>query len=135
MTKQRILNVLKKEWQVMFTELNSLMLVTFLPIIILAQGLLYIWLIERFGGESMISSPFFQSVLQKISALMPNVSTLEIGEQLQVFLLSQFNFYLLLIPVMIAINFATFSIVEEKQTRTLEALLATPVRCSSLDLI
>jgi ABC-2 type transport system permease protein len=128
MTKQRILNILKKEWQVMFTELNSLMLVTVLPVIILAQGLLYVWLIERFGGESMISSTFFQSVLQKISQIMPAVSVLEIGEQLQVFLLSQFNFYLLLIPVMIAVSFATFSIVEEKQTRTLEALLSTPVR-------
>lgn len=128
MTKQRIFNVLKKEWQVMFTELNSLMLVTVLPVIILAQGLLYVWLIERFGGESMISSTFFQSVLQKISEMMPAVSVLTTPEQLQVFLLSQFNFYLLLIPVMIAVSFATFSIVEEKQTRTLEALLATPVR-------
>jgi ABC-2 type transport system permease protein len=34
----------------------------------------------------------------------------------------------LLIPVMTAVSFATFSIVEEKQTKTLEPLLATPVR-------
>ncbi|MDD4923830.1 MAG: ABC transporter permease subunit [Dehalococcoidales bacterium] len=128
MTKQRIYNILKKEWQVMFTEVNSLMLVTLLPVIILAQGLLYVWLIDKFGGESMISSAFFQSVLQKISEIMPAVSVLTIPEQLQVFLLSQFNFYLLLIPVMIAVSFATFSIVDEKQTRSLEALLATPVR-------
>jgi len=128
MTKQRIFNILKKEWQVMFTELNSLMLVTVLPVIILAQGLLYVWLIEKFGGESMINSSFFQSVLRKISEVMSAVSNLEITEQLQVFLLSQFNFYLLLIPVMIAVSFATFSIVDEKQTHSLEALLATPVR-------
>jgi ABC-2 type transport system permease protein len=43
-------------------------------------------------------------------------------------LLAEFNFYLLLIPILIAVSAATFSIVDEKQTGSLEALLATPVR-------
>jgi ABC-2 type transport system permease protein len=128
MIRQRILNIIKKEWQVMFTEVNGIMLVTLLPVLILAQGLLYIWLIDKFGGESMINSAFFQSVLQKASEALPAISGLPITEQLQVFLLSQFSFYLLLIPIMIAISFATFSIVDEKQSHSLEALLATPIR-------
>jgi ABC-2 type transport system permease protein len=45
-----------------------------------------------------------------------------------VLLLNQFSFFLLLIPVMIAINTVTFSIVDEKLSGSLEALLATPVR-------
>jgi ABC-2 type transport system permease protein len=45
-----------------------------------------------------------------------------------VLLLTQFNFFLLLIPTMIAMNSAAFSIVEEKLSRSLEPLLATPVR-------
>jgi ABC-2 type transport system permease protein len=128
MTKQRIFNILKKERQVMFTEINSLMLVTLLPVIILGQGLLYVWLIEKFAGEAMMNNSLFQSALLKVSEAIPAVSGLAIEEQLQVFLLAQFNFYLLLIPVMIAVSFATFSIVEEKQSHSLEALLATPVR-------
>ena len=43
-------------------------------------------------------------------------------------LLSQFNLFLLLIPTMIAISVATFSIVDEKLSGSLEALLATPVK-------
>jgi ABC-2 type transport system permease protein len=45
-----------------------------------------------------------------------------------VLLLNQFQFILLVIPVMIGIGIATFSIVDEKLTGSLEALLATPVR-------
>jgi len=41
---------------------------------------------------------------------------------------TQFTFYLLLIPALIAVGFATFNIVEEKQAGSLEPLLATPVR-------
>jgi ABC-2 type transport system permease protein len=43
-------------------------------------------------------------------------------------ILSQFQFFVLVIPAMIANVFATLSIVEEKINRTLEPLLATPVR-------
>jgi ABC-2 type transport system permease protein len=46
----------------------------------------------------------------------------------QVLLLSQFKFFLLLIPTMIAVSLATFSIIDEKQSRSLEPLLATPVK-------
>jgi ABC-2 type transport system permease protein len=70
----------------------------------------------------------FQNALEKLGQTFPAVAGLPAGEQLQVFLLSQFNFYLLLIPTMIAVSFATFSIVDEKLSGSLEALLATPVR-------
>jgi len=56
------------------------------------------------------------------------VSALPVSEQLLVLLLNQFQFILLLIPVVIAIGIAAFSIVDEKLTGSLEALLATPVR-------
>jgi ABC-2 type transport system permease protein len=49
-------------------------------------------------------------------------------ERFRVLLLDQFRFFVLVIPAMVANVFATLSIVEEKMTRTLEPLLATPVR-------
>jgi len=128
MTRKRVLNVLRKEWAVMATSLNNMLFVTLLPLLITAQALLFIWLIPQFAGESVLESPLLQSALEKLRTALPSLAGLSAGEQFQVLLLSQFNFYLLLIPVMIAIGFATFSIVEEKQARTLEPLLATPVR-------
>jgi ABC-2 type transport system permease protein len=132
MTRRRLLNILKKEWRVMFTELNSALLVTLLPLIIVGQGVLYIWLAARFAGTAMMNNPLFQSALEKLVEMMPSMQGLSPDEQLQVLLLSQASLFLLLVPVMIAVSFATFSIVEEKQSRSLEALLATPVRTGEL---
>jgi len=128
MTGRRIRNILFKEWEVIFRDLNNGLFVTLVPVLIVVQSLLYIWLIERFGGESIISTSLIQSALIKLTAEIPAAVTLAVNQQLQVLLLSQFKFWLLLIPAMIAISFATFSIIEEKQSRSLEPLLATPVR-------
>lgn len=128
MTGRRISNILKKEWRVMSSDLNSLLFITLLPLIIIAQAILLVWLIERFGGEVILTNTMFQTAIEKLREALPAVAELAIEEQLQVLLLSQINFYLLLIPIMIAISFATFSIVDEKLSGSLEALLATPVR-------
>ena len=128
MTGRRISNILRKEWVAMFSELNSALIVTLLPILIVAQGIAYIWIIDHFAGEAIIGSPIFQTAVGKLGRALPAVLELPAAEQLRVFLLSQFNLFLLLIPTMIAMNSAAFSIVEEKLSRSLEPLLATPVR-------
>lgn len=132
MSRRHLRNILVKEWEVIFHDLNNILFVTLIPILIVAQYLLYIWLISRFGGETIISSAFINSALLKLTAEIPAAGTLPVNQQLQVLLLSQFKFWLLLIPAMIAISFATFSIIEEKQLRSLEPLLATPVRTGEL---
>lgn len=128
MTNKHIINILKKEWRVMAGDINSLLLVTLLPLLIVAQAILYIWLIDHFGGGTILATPLFQGALEKLGQALPGVSGLSPGEQLQVLLLSQFNFFLLLVPTMIAVSFATFSIVDEKLSGSLEALLATPLK-------
>jgi ABC-2 type transport system permease protein len=128
MTRKRISNVLRKEWEVLFTDPDSALIITLLPLLIVAQGMLYVWLAYRFGGNDMLSITMFQNALQKTIQALPGVGQLPGTEQILVLLLQQFNFFLLLIPTMIAISAATFSIVDEKQTGSLEALLATPVR-------
>jgi ABC-2 type transport system permease protein len=128
MTGKRIRNVLLKEWEVLFTDPNSALLITLLPLLIVGQGILYIWLAYRFGGDDMLSIAVFQTALQKTVQLLPGVTQLPGTEKVLVLLLHQFNFFLLLIPTMIAVSAATFSIVDEKQTGSLEALLASPVR-------
>ncbi len=128
LVSKRIKNVLKKEWLVMFTDLNSALLVTLLPLLIVGQFILYIWLAYRFGANDILAIPLFQTALDKLEAAISSLSGIPDVMRLQVLLLSQFNFFLLLIPTMIAMNSAAFSIVEEKQSHSLEPLLATPVR-------
>ncbi|RLC95000.1 MAG: hypothetical protein DRI39_01230 [Chloroflexi bacterium] len=112
----------------MLSDLNSVLFVTLLPLIIVAQAVVVIWLVAHFGSDSIPANQVFQTALEKLAEAVPASATLSDAERLQLLLLSQFNFYLLLIPAMIAIGFATFSIVDEKLSRSLEPLLATPVR-------
>jgi ABC-2 type transport system permease protein len=128
MPSERIRNVLRKEWEVLFTDPGNALLITGLPFLIVAQGVLYVWLAYRFGGSEMLAAGVIQNALQKTLQAMPSVAQLTGTEQILVLLMHQFNFYLLLIPTVIAVSAATFSIVDEKQTGSLEALLATPVR-------
>ena len=128
MGRRHIRNILHKEWLLLFTDLNSILTVTLLPFLIVGQGILYIWLVFRFGSEAMLTTPVFQTALQKLVGAMPGVGQLAGNEQVLVLLLNQFTFFLLLIPTVVAISIATFSIVDEKLSGSLEALLATPVK-------
>ena len=128
MSRRRIRNILLKEWALLFTDRNSALIVTLLPFLVVGQGVLYIWLASKFAGGSMLTTQVFQTALQKLVVAIPGIAQLPADEQLLVLLLSQFNFFLLLIPTMIAISVTTFSIVEEKLSGSLEALLATPVK-------
>lgn len=128
MSRRRIRNILLKEWALLFTDLNSAFVITLLPFLVMGQAILYIWVAFRFAGESMLTTQVFQTALQKLVEAIPGVAQLPGDEQLLVLLLSQVNFFLLLIPTMIAMSVATFSIVDEKLSGSLEALLATPVR-------
>jgi len=128
MTRRRLRNILFKEWEVIFHDLNNTLFVTLVPLLIIAEPLVFIWLASHFGGDTITSTSFIQSAIKKLIIEIPAVAALPASQQLQILLLSQFKFFLLLIPTMIAISFATFSIIEEKQSRSLEPLLATPVR-------
>jgi hypothetical protein len=74
MTRRRIFNILRKEWRVLAGDLNSLLLVTLLPFLIVGQAILYIWLIQNFAGESIATSQFFQGTLEKLIAAVPGVA-------------------------------------------------------------
>ena len=132
MSRRHIRTILLKEWALLFTDLNSAFTITLLPFLFVGQGILYIWLAFRFAGGSMLTTQVFQTALQKLVEAMPAVAQLPGEEQLLVLLLSQFNFFLLLIPTMVAMSVATFSIVDEKLSGSLEALLATPVKTRDL---
>ena len=132
MRRSYIINIIKKEWEDTLSNLNTLLFVTLLPLIIIGQGLLIIYLVVRFAGKGVLMSTMFQTAMEKLEAILPSIAELPAMDKLQVLLFSQLHIYLLLIPVMIAITFATFSIIEEKQSGSLEPLLATPVRTDEL---
>jgi len=126
--RKRIINIIGKEWKNTFINLNSALFITLLPLIITVQALILIYLVMKFAGAEVLVKTLLGKGMETWLTIFPELEELHLIERFQVFFFAQFPFYLLLIPIMVAVSFATFSIVEEKQTRTLEPLLATPVR-------
>ena len=128
-SKKHILNIIGKEWKLAFTTPSTALFITLLPIIIIFQALLYIYLIMRFAGAGVLMKTFLGGVMSEwIEMFSPESIGFSINDRFAIFFLAQFPFYMLLIPAMVAVSLAAFSIVEEKQAKTLEPLLATPVR-------
>ncbi|MBU7003953.1 MAG: ABC transporter permease subunit [Theionarchaea archaeon] len=131
MARKRTMNVLRHEWRVIFTNRNTAAMVTLLPLIIIGQAFVYIFVAtDMIGIESLQS--FLGGSLDKWVAAFPELASLSPIDQFRAFAFGQIPVYLLLVPCLVALTIATFSIVEEKQTKTLEPLLATPVRTLEL---
>lgn len=74
------------------------------------------------------SDPMSPQELEALYRLEPGLRGLDAVTATQVLLVNQMNLYFLMIPAMVPLVIASFSIIGEKQARSLEPLLATPVR-------
>ncbi len=128
MSTRRILNVLKNEWRVLRGQTDTILLMALVPVLLLAQVLLIIWLVDRFGGQTIVTNSFFNETLNAMARVYPGAAGLDDIDRVRLLLLTQVNMYALLIPTMVAIYAGAYGIVEEKVSRSLEPLLATPVR-------
>ncbi len=132
MSGRRLRIIIAKEWLVLSRDVNSILLLTIVPLLVIAESVVIIWLVQRFAGDAIAQSAFFQGPLEKLRDAVPAVADLDTVDQIRVFLLAQLNLFLLLIPTMVAVSLSTFSIVDEKLSGSLEALLATPIRTGEL---
>ena len=112
MSTKRIANVLRKEWAIMMGSVGNILLLLGIPLLLVGQAIFLAWIIPAFVSPAAVGLPAESS------------ST----DALRMLILGQFHFFVLLIPAMVANVIATLTIVEEKLARTLEPLLATPVR-------
>lgn len=116
--------IISKEWAE--TIRNRLLLATIsaLPVVflLLPLGVLY----------GISTSPVDPNEVRSYVEKMPALAALSPREVLQVVLVNQFLFYFLLMPSIIPMTIAAYSIIGEKQSRSLEPLLATPVSTGEL---
>jgi len=102
----------------------------FLPPLLLA--LLPIGVMMLAGPQMAVQSSSNAGDLARYYALAPSNSNFTPGELGQWILLQQFLILYLVMPIIIPITVAAYSIIGEKQSRSLEPLLATPVRTEEL---
>ena len=121
----RIYQIVRKEWAEVFKNRFVLFTVAFLPLLaaVLPLGILY------FIGSDPNIVDDLDEIPAGFAALCGGMSG---QECMQYFLISQFILLFMIIPLAIPISIASYSIIGEKTTRTLEPLLATPITTTEL---
>lgn len=121
----RIRTIIDKEWAEVFKNRMVLFLMIFMPLFFTILPLVILYIMAH-GGDTGASTD------------MPAQFALMCGAKLsamdcvQVFVSNEFLLFYMIMPVIIPITIAAYSIVGEKTTRSLEPLLATPVSTEEL---
>jgi len=117
--------IIHKEW----TEVlkNKLIMYTVLlpPVLFLVISVAMLY----FTGQGVDVDPAEVEMYRRLS---PTLTLLPATEVMQIMLAQQFLFMFLMMPLIVPLTIASFSIIGEKQQRSLEPLLATPVTVSQL---
>ncbi len=114
----RIRTIIEKEWSEVFKNRLVLFTVTLLPVLFTALPLIALSA-TRGTGNGQTTDP--TASFGAICAGIPS------QDCLQIYLVNEFLLLFMILPVMIPITIAAYSIVGEKTTRSLEPLLATPI--------
>lgn len=124
----KIKTIIDKEWAEVFKNKLVLFSVAFLPIILTALPLITVYSMRGLGSEEMAMSTssapdeFFGEMCVGLNE----------ADCTQVYMLNLFTLMFMILPVMIPVTIAAYSIVGEKTTRSLEPLLATPITTTEL---
>lgn len=118
----KIATILRKEWAEVFKNRMVLFTIIFMPLMLTAIPLVILFTMR---GEIQTASAGAGDVPAQFRAFCP--VELNSGECMQVFMVSQFVFLFMIIPLSIPAAIAAYSVVGEKTTRSLEPLLATPI--------
>lgn len=119
---KKIWTLMRKEWAEVFKNRFVLFSVAFLPLLFTVMPLVILYFTgssEDLSDVTMLSDlpPQFTQLCHEMTG----------NECMQYFIVSQFMLLFMMVPMIVPITFASYSIVGEKTTRTLEPLLATPI--------
>ncbi len=119
--------LVRKEWSEVFKNRFVLFTVAFLPLILTALPLVILYTTRGSGDLAGTMTADVPPVFLESCSGLSSLGCM------QYFLVSQFLLLFMLLPLAIPVTIASYSIVGEKTTRTLEPLLATPI--STLQLL
>jgi ABC-2 type transport system permease protein len=117
--------IIRKEWAEVFKNRMVVFSVIFMPLLFSALPLIILYSTRDAGVDEMTAE-----MPPQFAQLCPG--DLTGGECFQVYMVSQFLIMFMLIPLIIPVNIAAYSVVGEKTTRSLEPLLATPITTAEL---
>ncbi|MBN1536847.1 MAG: ABC transporter permease subunit [Anaerolineales bacterium] len=121
----KILIIIRKEWSEVFLNRMVLMTVIFMPLLFSALPLIILFSTRNTG-----SADYTSDMPAQFAQICPE--GLSGGECFQVYMVNQFMILFMMLPLIIPVNIAAYSIVGEKTQRSLEPLLASPITTAEL---
>jgi ABC-2 type transport system permease protein len=120
MGMKRIRAVLRKEWAQLFKNRMVLLSLVFMPLLFTAIPLVILYTTRGAAGANLASEipPQFARICS---------DELNAAECFQYYMISSFLLMFMITPLIIPVNIAAQAIVGEKNTHSLEPLLATPI--------
>ena len=122
---QKVKTIILKEWAEVFKNRMVVFSVIFMPLLFTALPLIFLFA-TRDAGMSESNSDLPPQFARLCS---PELTS---GQCFQVYMSSQMMILFMMMPLIIPVNIAAYSIVGEKTTRSLEPLLATPITTAEL---
>lgn len=122
----KVKTIISKEWAEVFKNRLVLFSVAFLPLIFVALPLITVGLMGDMGGSDIPATVDSSNALPGYGELCVDLELSE-GECALIYLIDIFTLLFMILPVMIPVTIAAYSIVGEKAARSLEPLLATPI--------
>jgi ABC-2 type transport system permease protein len=122
---KNILTLIDKEWAEVFKTRTVLWTVAIMPLVMTIMPLVILYTTRGVSGSAAdtvdVPAGFFKAC-----------AGLSSGDCIQIFILNEFLLMFMMIPAVIPVAIAAYSVVGEKTTRSLEPLLATPITTSEL---
>jgi len=118
----KVWEIIRKEWSEVFKNRIVLFAVAFMPLIFVIIPLAILYSMR--GSMDAEISGMMTDMPEQFSAVCEGLSATACS---QYFIILQFLILFLLMPVIIPVTIASYSIVGEKATNTLEPVLATPI--------
>jgi ABC-2 type transport system permease protein len=119
----KIWEIVRKEWSEVFKNRFVLFAVAFMPLLFTIIPLV---ILHSMGGGAEMNelANGMDAVPNEYASICGDLTGQDCA---QYFILSQFLILFLMMPIIIPVTIASYSIVGEKTTRTLEPVLATPI--------
>ncbi len=118
----KIWEIIRKEWSEVFKNKMVLMVLILMPLLFTIIPLAILWSMR--GSMDTEISAAMSELPAQYAALCEGMDAAACS---QYFIISQFLILFLMLPLIIPVTIASYSIVGEKTTRTLEPVLATPI--------
>ena len=132
MTLRHVTTLMEKELREFRASPSAILPVIIVVLVTLAIPFIVLVLIPSLTGENIADDAAIAKAVEFARKYMPALTMLSREAAAEAFLFQQFLLLFLLSPIVGAVSLAAYSVVGEKQGRTLEPLLTTPMSTAEI---